>query len=97
MSAGLQPRTIYDLVRGKMYTRGGSAIDHETATGRHMVQLLLLVGWWAYDGTPITPWERRALEMLVDDRAPLDTLVPPPLPPPPAEPTLPDRSAGSTG
>lgn len=77
--AVLEPRTIFDLIRAKMYDRSGRMIDHETAQGRRLVQLLLLYGWWA-DGTPIDPWQYRALEILVDEHAPLDRLIPcPPL------------------
>ncbi|MBN9523539.1 hypothetical protein J0H58_34340 [bacterium] len=69
-----QSRTILELVGPKLFRADGAAMDPWDSLS---LSFLLERGRW-YDDTPIDPWQRKALQLLLNDRVPIDQEVPPP-------------------
>lgn len=67
-------RTVMDLVGAKLRRTDGSYFDPWDSL---TLSSLLDRGRWN-DDTPIGPWERAALKLLLDDRVPVDWEVPEP-------------------
>lgn len=74
MADDREPPTVGDLILSKMHRADGSRIDPWDSLS---VSYLLTRGQW-YDGTPIDPHQRVALQLLLDDRSPLNRPVPRP-------------------
>lgn len=78
MTNETQPMTITELVGAKLFRSNGRAIDPWDS-----IQLasFLSRGQW-HDGSPIDPWQREALRLLLEERSPLWWEVPQPVPTP---------------
>jgi hypothetical protein len=74
MADEMQPRTIMELVGSKLFRADGTAMDPWDSLS---LSFLLERGQW-YDKAPIDPWQRAALQLLLNERAPVSQLVPPP-------------------